>query len=52
MDALTNKIMEDTIIDVKLRFVLRGNEGFITPVMISQKEAGIGQNGSAQIVFP
>jgi hypothetical protein len=39
-DALTNKIMEDTIIDVKLAVLSwRGNEGFITPVMISQKEA-------------
>jgi hypothetical protein len=52
MDALTNKIMEDTIIDVVAGLSWRGNEGFITPVMISQRKRIVGQNGSAQIVFP
>jgi prolyl oligopeptidase len=39
MDAITNKIIEDTIVDVKFSGVSwKANEGSTIPVMTNQKE--------------
>jgi hypothetical protein len=45
MDAITNKIIEDTIVDVKFSGVSwKANEGSTIPVMTNQKEANYRQN--------
>jgi prolyl oligopeptidase len=45
MDAITNKIIEDTIVDVKFSGVSwKANEGSTIPVMTNQKEVNYRQN--------
>jgi prolyl oligopeptidase len=53
MDALSKRIIEDTIVDVKFSGLSwRGNEGFYYSSYENQKEASFLQKLMTQIIFP